>query len=537
MKLEKISGNDFEKLIVHAAKMLNSEKKAVDALNVFPVPDGDTGTNLYMTLLAAAEETVKTDATSLGAKVEAAARGSLMGARGNSGVILSQLFRGFARALAGLETATPRDLALALEEAAKTAYKAVLRPVEGTMLTVARETAKMARQDAFNEDVIGFSCSVLAYAEDILQQTTNMLPALREAGVVDAGGAGLVVAARGAVEALTNWQKLDEVSPEELLQEDRNGTAPAAIQGIVRGTIEFRYCTEFLVIGEDLSTEEIKASLMEYGDSLLVVGDDSTVKVHIHSNNPGLVLEECLKRGALTKVQINNMEEQNRQAAQKQVKPLGVVAVVSGDGLVDIFTSLGVDLVIEGGQTMNPSTEDLVRAVDNVPAETVLILPNNGNVIFSARQVKEVTTKGVEVIPTRSIPQGLGAMLAYDPQNGASANHEAMKAAAEAIHTAELTYAVRSSQIGDLSIEAGDFIGLADGDICAAGPSLTEVGLELLSTIGPEEGDVLTIYYGQDIEEEQAQAFLKTVRDRFPDCEVELYYGGQPLYYYIMSIE
>ena len=537
MKLEKIGGNDFEKLILHAAKMLNLEKKAVDALNVFPVPDGDTGTNLYMTLLAAVEETIKTDATSLGAKVEAAARGSLMGARGNSGVILSQLFRGFARALAGLEAATPRDLALALEEAAKTAYKAVLRPVEGTMLTVARETAKMARHNTLDEDVISFSRTVLAYAEEVLQQTTNMLPALREAGVVDAGGAGLVVAARGAVEALTNWPELDEISPDDLLQEDRNGTVSAPIKGIVRQAIEFRYCTEFLVIGEDLSTEEIKASLMEYGDSLLVVGDDSTVKVHIHSNNPGLVLEECLKRGALTKVQINNMEEQNRQAAQKQVKPLGVVAVVSGDGLVDIFTSLGVDLVIEGGQTMNPSTEDLVRAVDNVPAETVLILPNNGNVIFSARQVKEVTTKGVEVIPTRSIPQGLGAMLAYDPQNGASTNHEAMKAAAEAIHTAELTYAVRSSQIGDLSIEAGDFIGLADGDICAAGPSLTEVGLELLSTIGPEEGDVLTIYYGQDIEEEQAQAFLKTVRDRFPDCEVELYYGGQPLYYYIMSIE
>ncbi|MGI6038484.1 MAG: DAK2 domain-containing protein [Limnochordia bacterium] len=543
MKVEKLTGTEFDKLILYAAKFLLDDKEKIDALNVFPVPDGDTGTNLSMTIVAAAQECLKTQSSSVAAKAEAAAKGSLLGARGNSGVIFSQLLRGFAKGLVGKDEASAEDLIRALEEASNTAYKAVVRPIEGTMLTVARETASNAKQAPEKEDLVAFARFVLDAAYESLEGTREKLPALQEAGVVDAGGQGLVSAAEGVLYALENWAHAPSISIDELLAEQRNGSTTEVVKGGIQeqASIEFRYCTEFLLLGEDLNQEQIKKTLMPRGDSLLVVGDSQTLKIHVHTNHPGLVLEECLRWGALAEVQINNMELQNKAAAAartpKENKPIGVVSVVIGEGLSSIFSSLGVDWTVEGGQTMNPSTEDLVRAVEEVPAEKVIILPNNGNVIFTAQQVKHLTKKPVEVVSSRSIPQGLAAMLAYDPNGELEDNQTAMSEAASQVRTGEVTFAVRSSRVDDLEINQGDYIGLADGKIVTTGPIQLDVGLELIKAMDPQEDDIITIFYGQEVDEGQGCQFKERVEEIFPQCDVELHYGGQPLYYYLISIE
>jgi len=558
-KLQVLNGVELKRIITAAAQVLDDHKEEVNALNVFPVPDGDTGTNMALTLKAAVRDLDNLETDNVSKVASTIARGSLMGARGNSGVILSQYFRGFSDGLANLQTANGPQLAQAFNQAAKTTYKAVMKPVEGTMLTVGRAVAEACMEAVQNEELspvevwgIGVEAGAKALAN-----TPNILPVLKEAGVVDAGGKGLLLALEGAYKALIGELDLKTVTEKP---------AAAVVQpqeGITRidGVLVNKYCTEFIIKGSNLKVEEIKKTLEPQGESMLVVGDELVVKVHIHTDHPGKVLEYCSQLGDLTEIAIDNMKLQNETItetednhssnvvsfplnkvnsaanAQSEPKPIGIVAVVPGDGLTEIFTSLGVDYIIHGGQTMNPSTEEIVRAVEEINAETVIILPNNKNVIFSANQAKELCEKRVEVIPTKTIPQGIAAMVGFAEHCDAEENLESMEAEIANVRSGEITFAVRSTKAGELDIEEQDYIGLAEGKIVTAGRSLTAVGLELLEKLVDDDSSLISIYVGNDQDMQAAEEFKAEVEAKFDFCEVELYHGGQPLYYYIMSVE
>lgn len=562
MQIEHLDGVALRAMIQAAASWLDVNKEGVDALNVFPVPDGDTGTNMYLTLLAAAKEVEKIRDNSAGRVAEAAAQGSLMGARGNSGVILSQLFRGFSKAVGNRETLDGNWLAKGLNGAVKQAYQAVMKPVEGTILTVAREAAKAATDSArTNSDVVVVLQATLVQARRTLALTPTMLPVLREARVVDAGGKGLVVALEGALRALqggefTDWNRVAAEERESKIKQPAVGAKALSAEEAAEA-LKFKYCTEFILKGESkLNLERIKRDLGPHGDSMLVVGDGKVAKIHIHSNRPGFILEYCVKLGDLSEVHINNMAEQNEglladdtpfggdlslpgaePVAAAPAKPLGIVVVTAGDGLEEIFRSLGADAVVRGGQSMNPSTEELLAAVEATGAASVMILPNNSNVILTAGQVKDLTKRKVAVLTTKTIPQGIAALLAFDASRSLEENVRSMSEASGTVKTGEVTYAVRRTKYNGVEIEEKDFIGLADDQIKAHGKQLAEVTEELVRAMVDDKAEILTIYRGSDVPEDEAERLAERIRSAFPDFEVELHYGGQPLYYYLISVE
>ncbi len=545
-----ITGEDLKKSLVGSRDYLVLNKEMVNELNVFPVPDGDTGTNMSLTIISALKEAEHLDSFATVEEVSAAvSRGALMGARGNSGVILSQFFRGFAEGLKGKEVATIKDLAFAFKKASDVTYKAVMKPTEGTILTVGRELSDFAVKNAAKATDMGsFYESVIKAAEKSLDNTPNLLPVLKEQGVVDAGGKGLVVILQGALKA-AKGETIEKIEDAELERK----TPKAFVDGEVEDDdIEFAYCTEFLIKGDSDKAEEFKQKLIPLGDCLLVVGASGIIKTHIHTNNPGRVLEYASEIGMLQDIKIDNMRIQHKEKLFKDeeveaakgknrvVEPTEEYAFVTvsiGDGLDEVFESLNADYIVKGGQTMNPSTEDLLKGVESTPGENVFILPNNKNIQLAAEQVKELTKRNVKVIPTRSIPEGISAMLAFQPDTSFDENEEAMKEAISHVKSGQVTYAVRDTEISGKKIAEGDVIGIAHGDIVSVGSEVTEVTRELIEELVNEDHSLITLYYGEDVDEEDGEKLLKELEEEYEDLDIELVYGGQPLYYYLVSLE
>ena len=554
MSLQQIDAKMLAKMFLAGAKNLENKKEWINELNVFPVPDGDTGTNMTMTIMSAAREvSALGEDPSMEAICKAISSGSLRGARGNSGVILSQLFRGFTKRIKEEESLTVAILAGSFEKAVETAYKAVMKPKEGTILTVARGVAEKALElvEAGEEDMEKFLSAVIAEAELVLSRTPELLPVLKQAGVVDSGGQGLVEVLHGAFDAYLG---------KEL---DLNFTAPAVnvSAGTAGGTVEeaeikFGYCTEFIImLNKTFTTKmemDFKAFLESIGDSIVCVADDDVVKVHVHTNDPGLAIQRALKYGPLSNMKIDNMrlehqeklfKEANkadisRTASAEPPKDFGFIAVSVGDGINEIFKSLGVDYIIEGGQTMNPSTADILDAVAKVNAKTVFVLPNNKNIILAANQAAELTTeKDLLVIPTKTIPQGITAVINFVPDLSADENEENMLREIGNVKTGQVTYAVRDTVIDDREIRKGDFMGIGDKGMLAVGASMEDVARETVANMVDEDSELISIYYGSDVSEEDAEHFRGLVEEQFPSCDVELQFGGQPIYYYVMSIE
>lgn len=551
--MEAITGSTLRNMLLYAGAVLNQERDRVNSLNVFPVPDGDTGTNMSLTLNAALKEVEKVDSDEINRITAALARGSLMGARGNSGVILSQFFRGFAEGLTEVtDSMTGADLARALEKASQTTYRAVMKPVEGTMLTVGREAAAAAAAAAEeNGAVVHVLEAAIKAAAQAVAESPQFLPVLKEAGVVDAGGQGLLCIFEGFLKGI------DGKTAEYVSEPAQVAPEPSRKEGITRieGVLVNKYCTEFLVLGEGLDADYIRTNLQPKGESMLVVGDEKVVKVHIHTDHPGQVLEFCGALGNLSDIKIDNMQLQNEKYTEAhnhdffgnvvefpnrpsgEKKGVGVVAVAPGRGLAEIFMSLGVDYVVMGGQTMNPSTEDLLNAVESVNADAVIILPNNKNVIFSANQVRELSSKQVGVVSTRSVPQGITAMMYFEPDEPLEYNLEVMDQHKREVKTGEITYAVRATVAGDLHIDEKDIIGLTDGKIAVVGQSVADVAHRLIETMVDEDSSVISLYYGENQAAEEAEALYQELSEKYPHCEVEVHNGGQPLYYYIISVE
>jgi len=531
-KDKSINGSTLKKMFINAANTLDNNRGIIDSLNVFPVPDGDTGTNMSLTMFSAVEELNRLDKENINDVAEAVANGLLMGARGNSGVILSQLFRGFAAGLKNCRVLDTTTFANALAQGVEMAYKAVMKPTEGTILTVARETADRAKEicgsvesfDVFLEEMIKQSTSTL-------EKTPEMLRVLAQAGVVDAGGKGFVYILLGF---------LKTVRGEEIVLNGQNRIAP------VEDTTEageeellFPYCTEFIIKKPAGTPEQLKQSLMGIGDSTLVVGDQRVIKVHIHTNQPDRVLEEGLKLGELSKIKIDNMKEQHRTTIENETrqKEFGIISVAVGDGFRDLFRDLGVDRVIEGGQTMNPSTQDIIMAIDSIGAKNIFILPNNGNVILAANQAKELSDKNVLVLPSKSIPQGISAMIAFNAMRSAEENYQEMLSALNTVRTGQVTYAVRDSVFDGMNMNEGDIIGIADGRIIGKGTDVDRVAFELASNLIGDDCEVFTVFYGQKVKKKQAARLAERLKEEQPDCEVEVHYGGQPVYYYVFAAE
>lgn len=542
MYIFSFDGEQLKYMLIGAANLLAENKAEIDALNVFPVPDGDTGTNMYLTMLSGVKEARQVESNRISDISAAVARGCLLGARGNSGVILSQIFSGFARALEGKEQAVAADIADAFRSGAETAYQAVGKPVEGTILTVCRETADaIERAAARSKDPVRVLLLAYQAAKKALEKTPEQLPVLLEAGVVDAGGKGLVVILEGIIRALRDAASQRNIELFDLAANQQKEFARSRPVDL-NEDIEFTYCTEFIILGRNIPIDTLRQELTPYGDCLLVVGDESTTKVHIHSNHPGLVLECGIKYGALKSVQISNMEEQSQEMSraldkQRQAKPVGIVAIGVGEGITTIMESMGVDLVVEGGQTMNPSAEDLLQAINNVNAEKVIILPNNKNIILSAQQAASLAQKEARVVPTVSIPQAFTALLAYNPYNSFGDNAGKMESVLDEVKSGEVTMAVRDSVVEGMHISDGDYIGMADGRLVVSGHDLNILTIELVRNMVDEDSGLVTIYFGADTTGAEAQTILSKLEDEFADLDFELHYGGQPLYNFIISVE
>lgn len=546
MKNEFIDGIMLKKAFIGAAKLLESNKEEVNALNVFPVPDGDTGTNMSLTMKSAIKHISNLENPTVGEVAMGISNGSLMGARGNSGVILSQLFRGFANSLKGKAEINTMDLAKAFKSASETAYKAVMKPTEGTILTVAKGCADYALELADKEkDVLVFMEKVINKGNEVLNKTPDMLPVLKQAGVVDAGGKGLMVVLTGAYNAITTKGDISlDIYPTKIDEPKE------AFPTTVTEDIEFGYCTEFMINTDIEEYEDLRQELTRYGDSLMVVGGNGLIKVHIHTNNPGQVLERALEIGELTDIKIDNMRYQHRHVLEdasldsakdnevsEEMKKYGFITVSIGEGLNTVFKELNVDYIIPGGQTMNPSTEDILKAIDEVRAEHIIILPNNGNIVLAADQAKELSDKNVHVFPTKTIPEGVAALISFDPELDIEENLVNMEEAVTHVKTGQVTYAVRDTEIEDKKIKKDDIIGLSNGEIVAVGDSIDEVGYELVKGIVNDDYSLITIFYGNEIEEEKAYQFAERLEEEFEDFDIEVIFGGQPLYYYIISIE
>lgn len=560
MSVERIDALMMKKCFLAGAKALEARKDYINELNVFPVPDGDTGTNMTMTIMAAVREINKITDVTVDNLCKAMSSGSLRGARGNSGVILSQIFRGFTKELKGLEYLEVTDLGNSIQHAADTAYKAVMKPKEGTILTVIKAGAEKSVEllmEGESQDMVAFAEEVVAYMEDTLKRTPDMLPVLKQAGVVDSGGEGLMTFVRGALAALQGKE----------VDLDISGVDAKASPAITTGSsedaadIKFGYCTEFIIMLErdqDKVEKELKAYLQDIGDCVVVVADDEIVKVHVHTNHPGLAFEKALTYGSLTSMKIDNMreehqeklirdaetvakqqaEEDQREDEPKEHKADGFVVVSAGDGLSDIFKDLGADEVIEGGQTMNPSTEDILQAVEKVPADTVYILPNNGNIILAAEQARNLTEdKKVVVIPSTNIPQGIAAMINFMPGQPAEENTQQMTEEMGNVKSGQVTYAVRDTRMDGQEIKQGDYMGIADKKIVAVEKSLPEVTVELVEGMIDEESELVSLYYGADVTEKDAEAVADLILKDHDDLEVEVQYGGQPVYSYFVSVE
>ena len=540
----------FREMVGAGAALLEKNREAVNQLNVFPVPDGDTGTNMSMTMMSAYRELNSRENIGIGDAVGAVAKGALRGARGNSGVILSQLYRGFSKALEGLEEPlSPRQFAAAMKNGADTAYKAVMKPKEGTILTVARVIADEAVLQAEREpeDFDALFRTILSQGEIILAKTQEMLPQLKAAGVIDAGGRGLLIVYAGYYAAFKGEQIEDTViemsgdaAPEDVFADDHENL----------DEIKFAYCTEFFVQNPynnltDTDIATFRRKLSRIGDCVLVVGDNSMLKVHVHTNDPGKALQYGLMLGELAGMKIDNMLQQRRdneakkaeENAKAEPKDFGMVSVSLGNGFSSIFKDLGVDAVVEGGQTMNPSIEDLSRAVEAINAETIFILPNNGNVILAAQQVAELSEKNIVVLPTKNVAMGLAAVVAFQPDFSAEDNTARMNEAAERVRTGTITYAVRDTHMEQLDIKEGSIIGLRNGEVTVNGLSIEETALELMRQIVTDDDVLITVYYGGETENGEAEALGEKLAEIYPMCDVEVQNGGQPLYYYLLSVE
>ncbi|NBI06874.1 DAK2 domain-containing protein [Senegalia massiliensis] len=536
MKIEYLDSTIAKKAFINAANKLDKNKEVVNELNVFPVPDGDTGINMSLTMQSAIKHIRNNNADTIDEIAKAASSGSLMGARGNSGVILSQLLRGFSKGLRGKEKINVPILANAFKHATETAYKAVMKPIEGTILTVARESAEKAEElIGKEEDIISFLEQVIIAGEDALRRTPEMLDVLKKAGVVDAGGKGLIYILKGALEAISG--KIVELSNEDF--EKKEIQIHEAHDNDTE--IKFGYCTEFIIKKTDMEPTEFRNYISKYGDSMLVVGSDEMIKVHIHTNNPGEVLEEALKNGELIDIKIDNMRYQHENrivnGKAKEIKKYSFIAISMGEGIKNVFEDLNVDHVITGGQTMNPSTEDILSAIDKVDGENIIILPNNSNIILAANQARELSERNIEVLPTKTIPQGISALLVFDEEIDLNDNLENMKEIINNVKTGQVTYAVRDTNINDKEIKKDDIMGISDGDIKTVGKDIDQVTIDLLKEIVTEDNDIISLFYGEEIDENKANNLAEKLQTEFNGVDIETIYGGQPLYYYLVSVE
>ena len=565
MEITSINSKLLARMFLAGAKNLDSKKDWINELNVFPVPDGDTGTNMTMTIMSAAKEVSSLTEPTMAELAKAISSGSLRGARGNSGVILSQLFRGFCKVIKEYDEIDVTILCEACQKAVETAYKAVMKPKEGTILTVAKGAAEKALElSDETEDVVTFVEEVIKQAEYVLDQTPEMLPVLKQAGVVDSGGQGLVQVLKGAYDALIG-KEIDYT-----IEGAPTGTAPAKISAETEAEIKFGYCTEFIIVlnapMSDNEEHAYKAFLESIGDSIVVVADDEIVKTHVHTNDPGLALQKALTFGSLSKIKIDNMREEHQEklikdsqklAAQQKAeeeayeaaqadektnnmpaKEMGFVSVSIGEGMNEVFRGLGVDYLIEGGQTMNPSTEDMLNAIEHVNAKTVFILPNNKNIIMAANQAVDlVEDKQIIVIPTKTIPQGITALVNYIPDHSAEENKEQMMAEIENVKTGQVTYAVRDTEIDGKTIKQNDFMGIGDKSILSVGTDLKATTLEMVDAMVDEDSAIVSIYFGSDSDEDSANELAAAIEEKYPDVEVEVNDGGQPIYYYVISVE
>ena len=548
--MKQIDAKMLSNMFLAGAKNLEAKKEWINELNVFPVPDGDTGTNMTMTIMAAAKEVSALENPTIEELAKAISSGSLRGARGNSGVILSQLLRGLTKGFRDYEAIDVDILAMSMEKAVETAYKAVMKPKEGTILTVAKGAADKALEMAERtDDLEEFMSEVISHAEYVLSQTPEMLPVLKEAGVVDSGGQGLLEVLKGAFDAFLG-KELDLTI---------QGAAVPKINAVNAGEttdIRFGYCTEFIIMLEKKYTMEdekaFKAYLSSIGDSIVAVSDDDIVKVHVHTNDPGLAIQKALTYGSLSNMKIDNMrlEHQEKlikdaeklaaeQAQEEQPrKEVGFITVSTGEGIKEIFTSLGADHVIEGGQTMNPSTEDMLNAIEKVNADTIFILPNNKNIILAAEQATQlVENKKVMVVPTKTVPQGLTALINFVPEKSAEENLESMTQEMERVKTGQVTYAVRETSIDGHEIKQGDIMGIGDKSILSVGTDLQETTKDMIGKLVDDESELISIYYGSEATEEQAEEIVSYIEEEYPDLEVEVQMGGQPIYYYVISVE
>jgi hypothetical protein len=565
VEITSINSKLLARMFLAGAKNLDSKKDWINELNVFPVPDGDTGTNMTMTIMSAAKEVSSLTNPTMAELAKAISSGSLRGARGNSGVILSQLFRGFCKVIKEYDEIDVTILCEACQKAVETAYKAVMKPKEGTILTVAKGAAEKALElSDETEDVVTFVEEVIKQAEYVLDQTPEMLPVLKQAGVVDSGGQGLVQVLKGAYDALIG-KEIDYT-----IEGAPTGAAPAKISAETEAEIKFGYCTEFIIVlnapMSDNEEHAYKAFLESIGDSIVVVADDEIVKTHVHTNDPGLALQRALTFGSLSKIKIDNMREEHQEklikdsqklAAQQKAeeeayeaaqadektnnmpaKEMGFVSVSIGEGMNEVFRGLGVDYLIEGGQTMNPSTEDMLNAIEHVNAKTVFILPNNKNIIMAANQAVDlVEDKQIIVIPTKTIPQGITALVNYIPDHSAEENKEQMMAEIENVKTGQVTYAVRDTEIDGKTIKQNDFMGIGDKSILSVGTDLRATTLEMVDAMVDEDSAIVSIYFGSDSDEDSANELAAAIEEKYPDVEVEVNDGGQPIYYYVISVE
>ncbi|MCR8745284.1 DAK2 domain-containing protein [Romboutsia lituseburensis] len=540
--IQYIDGKQLRDMFVSGANNLQNNKDLVDKLNVFPVPDGDTGTNMSLTISYAMKELSKVEGDDITNIGKALSKGSLMGARGNSGVILSQIIRGFAKAIEGKENLSTEELAKALKNGSDTAYKAVIKPIEGTILTVVRESGEYAVQACKKEkDLIKFLELVIKEANESLNRTPNLLKALKEAGVVDSGGKGLVLIYEGMLSSLKgNSIQIQDLSSTNV------STIEISNNKINSEDIKFGYCTEFILESNSISDTEIRDMMMKYGDSLAVVGDEGVIKVHVHTNDPGLVLQDALKHGQLVTIKIENMrvqhenlvlEAQDETASSVEEKEFGFIATSMGEGLAKIFKDFGVDHIIEGGQTMNPSTEDFMKAIEHIHAKNIFIFPNNSNIIMAANQAKELSEKNIIVIPTKNTPQGFTALVNFNGDATVQENEEAMMESLGLVKSGQVTYAVRDTVMNDIEVKEGNIIGIAEGNLLGAGDSVDKVTSQLIEKLVDEDSAIITLFYGEDVSEEEANNLRDELEEKFEDIDVELYYGGQPLYYYLISVE
>ena len=548
MEYTKIGNRDFYNMVVNASNRLLEQSDFVNALNVFPVPDGDTGTNMSMTFKAAVKEIENIDTDSIGEISKRLAKGALMGARGNSGVILSQILRGISKGLEGKKEVNAAEFAIAIQEGSKSAYKAVMRPTEGTILSVIRAAAEAAVASD-KKELVSFMEEVTIKAKEMLDRTPELLPALKKAKVVDSGGMGLYIILQGMYEALKDGIQA-EIS--DITSSVSNNTLAKDTEEI---DIKFGYCTEFIILGDAKFAKEFQSEIENLGDSMIVVGYDEVIKVHIHTNDPGLVLSKAVKIGELSKIKIDNMREEHREilinakdkeeteneseieASEYEKKKYGFVTVAMGDGISNIFKDLGIDYVIEGGQTMNPSTQDILDAVNKINAEHIFIMPNNKNIIMAANQAAEISDKDIRVVPTTTIPQGIVCATMFNLDSDVDDNFNNLKDTIQEVKTGSVTYAVRDTEIDGINIKEGNMLGLVEGKIKEVGEDKTVVAGKVLENMIDDDCELITVYYGEEVSAEEANEFELELKEKYEDLDIQFYKGNQPLYYFMMSVE